>query len=168
MASARPPAARQMFAGLVLALATAAAIVALWLVPALLGGDRNYQTELLWTQSAGMVNLEDLIDPLAGWSDLSEARGINDSGQIVGYGTHNGQQRAFLMTLIPEDNTGNVPEPGTLALAPLLDQASPALDPAPTTLSTLTAAPMASPRCFTMARPRPVPPSARERDVSTR
>lgn len=53
--AARPPAARQMFAGLVLALATAAAIVALWLVPALLGGDRSYQTELLWTQSAARV-----------------------------------------------------------------------------------------------------------------
>lgn len=71
----------------------------------------------LWKSDTGMVNLENLFDPLlyAGW-DLEEARGINDSGQIVGYGFHNGQQRAFLMTLLPTDNGSDVPEPGTLAL----------------------------------------------------
>ena len=77
-------------------------------------GGSDYDA-FLWTGAGGMVNLESLIDPQAGW-DLDEARGINDSGQIVGTGRHNGQTRAFLMTLIPEDNTGNVPEPGTLAL----------------------------------------------------
>jgi uncharacterized membrane protein len=42
--------------------------------------------------------LIDLIDPGSGWLLLSDARGINDSGQIVGYGLINGQRHAFLMT----------------------------------------------------------------------
>jgi probable HAF family extracellular repeat protein len=32
---------------------------------------------------------------------LSDARGINDSGQIVGMGTHDGKTRAFLLTPVP-------------------------------------------------------------------
>ena len=38
----------------------------------------------------------------------------------------------------------------------------------PTALSAQTRPPCASARCFTMARPRPVPPSARERAGSPR
>ena len=61
-----------------------------------------------------MLGLNSLIDPLAGW-DLFEASAINDHGQIVGTGIHNGDARAFLLTLLPT-NTNNVPEPGTLGL----------------------------------------------------
>jgi probable HAF family extracellular repeat protein len=50
-----------------------------------------------------------LIPPGSGWSNLA-ATGINDAGQIVGQGTYDGQQVAFLMT--PDA----VPEPGTLAV----------------------------------------------------
>lgn len=42
-------------------------------------------------------DLNSLIPEDAGWT-LEEASGINDRGQIVGYGLHNGQERAFLMT----------------------------------------------------------------------
>ncbi|WP_339907214.1 hypothetical protein [Symmachiella dynata] len=42
----------------------------------------------------GMDNLNSEIDPNSGW-DLTEARGINDSGQIVGVGWINGEERAF-------------------------------------------------------------------------
>jgi probable HAF family extracellular repeat protein len=47
--------------------------------------------------SAGMYDLNDLIDPNSGWT-LAEAHGINDQGQIVGTGTVNGSTHAFLLT----------------------------------------------------------------------
>lgn len=42
-------------------------------------------------------DLNKLIPTGSGWV-LVSAQGINNSGQIVGEGTHNGQQRAFLLT----------------------------------------------------------------------
>jgi probable HAF family extracellular repeat protein len=44
-----------------------------------------------------MQDLNKLISAGSGWG-LSTAYSINDAGQIVGYGTHNKQQRAFLLT----------------------------------------------------------------------
>lgn len=44
-----------------------------------------------------MKNLSDLVPVTSGWT-LTEARGINDAGQIVGSGLLNGQPRAFLLT----------------------------------------------------------------------
>lgn len=44
-----------------------------------------------------MQDLNALIPANSGWV-LSTAYAINDAGQIVGYGTHNKQQRAFLLT----------------------------------------------------------------------
>jgi probable HAF family extracellular repeat protein len=44
-----------------------------------------------------LQDLNQLIPKSSGWV-LSEARGINDAGQISGYGFHNGQERAFLLT----------------------------------------------------------------------
>ena len=43
-----------------------------------------------------MHDLNDLIPPDSGW-DLTTALGINEAGQIVGRGVHNGQTRAFLL-----------------------------------------------------------------------
>lgn len=53
-----------------------------------------------------MLDLNELLDPLstAGWF-LSEGTGINDLGQITGEGSFNGQQRAFLLTPVPEPAT---------------------------------------------------------------
>ena len=48
-----------------------------------------------------MHDLNSLIDPSAGWV-LTEARAINDRGQIVGYGVIGGHTHAFLMTPVPE------------------------------------------------------------------
>ncbi len=48
-----------------------------------------------------MYNLDNLIPADSGW-DLTTARGINDLGQIVGSGFHDGEMRAFLLTPIPE------------------------------------------------------------------
>lgn len=55
-----------------------------------------------------MVDLNTMIDPASGWL-LLEARGINDIGQISGWGLRNGQPRGLLLS--------PVPEPSTLALA---------------------------------------------------
>ena len=64
----------------------------------------------LWakdTDSWNNIDLQTLIPDDSGW-DLSGALSINNSGQIVGYGTFDGEQRGFLLT--PE----SVPEPGLL------------------------------------------------------
>lgn len=59
----------------------------------------------LWTSDKGMQDLNDLISPSAGWN-LLEARAINDSGQIVGYGINaNGGGTAFLLNPIPEPSS---------------------------------------------------------------
>jgi probable HAF family extracellular repeat protein len=45
-----------------------------------------------------MLDLNNLIPPNTGWS-LYVANGINDAGEIVGYGTRNGTNlHAFLLT----------------------------------------------------------------------
>ena len=49
-------------------------------------------------------NLNDLIDPNSGWV-LKDARGINNHGEIVGSGFHDGQTRAFLLTPIKNLHT---------------------------------------------------------------
>jgi probable HAF family extracellular repeat protein len=62
------------------------------------------------TVNGQMTNLNSLIDSNSGWL-LKFATGINDAGQIVGYGTLNGNQQAFLLTptsvpLAPATPTG--------------------------------------------------------------
>ena len=54
------------------------------------------------------VIIKDLIDLIpagSGWDILNIAYDINDSGQIVGYGTVGGETHAFMMTPIPEPTT---------------------------------------------------------------
>jgi len=51
-----------------------------------------------------MQDLNNLIDPNLGWT-LTNAVGINDNGQICGYGQYGGQQEAFLLTPVPEPST---------------------------------------------------------------
>ena len=58
----------------------------------------------------GMVDLNSLIDPTAGW-DLLSANDINDAGEIVGVGVSpSGDEHGFL--LVPN----SVPEPPALSL----------------------------------------------------
>jgi uncharacterized membrane protein len=45
------------------------------------------------------IDLNTRIDPSAGWV-LASANAINEPGQIVGWGLHDGQHRAFLLTPI--------------------------------------------------------------------
>jgi probable HAF family extracellular repeat protein len=49
----------------------------------------------LWSDGR-MEDLNDLISGAAGWQ-LREARGINDAGQIVGWGSFRNEERAFLL-----------------------------------------------------------------------
>ncbi len=67
----------------------------------------------LWSGGA-MLNLNDLVPDLEGWT-LTEAVGINESGQIIvnGIDQIGSMRHAFLL------NPVTVPEPGTLALVML-------------------------------------------------
>jgi len=59
---------------------------------------RTHYTSRAFVWRAGrMADLNDLIPSDSGWT-LVDACGINDRGQIVGDGEHNGQERAFLLT----------------------------------------------------------------------
>lgn len=51
----------------------------------------------LW-QNGVAIDLNTLIAPGSGWNLLS-AEGINDSGDIVGFGTFGGSTRAFMLTI---------------------------------------------------------------------
>jgi len=58
-------------------------------------GTPNDTTDaFLYTDAAGMRDLNDLIPAGSGWF-LQRATGINDRGQIVGFGRHNGQTAVF-------------------------------------------------------------------------
>ena len=59
-------------------------------------GDRN-NNAVLYANGTNSTLLN-LLDPSAGWNQLVTARAINDSGQIVGYGSRNGDLRAYLLT----------------------------------------------------------------------
>lgn len=48
----------------------------------------------IYSAATGMQDLNSLVPPSAGWI-LTSATGINNSGQIAGYGTIGGQQHAF-------------------------------------------------------------------------
>src|SRR5262249_18401596 len=62
-------------------------------------GAGNYRA-FVYTEQTGMRNLNNLIDCRLGWR-LREATGINDNGQIVGWGELNGQIHAFRLTPLP-------------------------------------------------------------------
>ena len=65
------------------------------------GADNQAVTLHAFLYSKGiMQDLNDLIPPLSGWI-LSEARSINEAGQIVGNGILGGQERGFLLTPVP-------------------------------------------------------------------
>lgn len=52
----------------------------------------------VWSKADGMKNLNEAIREDSGWQ-LTEATGINDKGQIIGYGDLNGKLRSFVLDL---------------------------------------------------------------------
>lgn len=78
-------------------------------------GAKNELRAVAWKDPTNLVDLNDVLDPIsgAGWK-LTYASGVNDAGQIVGYGTLNGTMRGFLLTPIPVP----APEAATLATIP--------------------------------------------------
>lgn len=62
-----------------------------------------------WSSADGMVDLNSRLVDADGWF-LERAFEINESGQIIGVGSHNGQWRPFLLT------PAAVPEPATILL----------------------------------------------------
>ena len=54
----------------------------------------------VWEDAQGMTDLNNLIPACSGWT-LMWATAINEGGQIVGRGYHNGNERAFLLTPAP-------------------------------------------------------------------
>ncbi len=58
------------------------------------------QAAFVYTDQIGFKNLNDLIDPALGW-DLRVAASINQGQEIVGWGYHNGQSRAFRLSMAP-------------------------------------------------------------------
>jgi hypothetical protein len=66
----------------------------------------------LWTNSGGLMNLNNLLDPVtgAGWT-IQIPLAMNNTGQIAGNGLLNGVPAGFLLT--------PVPEPSTIALSTL-------------------------------------------------
>jgi len=74
--------------------------------------DGDYGHAFLW-DSGVMADLNDLLPPGASCWRLNAATGINDAGQIVGWGGLNGRQRAFLMTpggSIQDCNGNGIPD----------------------------------------------------------
>jgi probable HAF family extracellular repeat protein len=67
--------------------------------------DGTYRAFMYDNTLGVMVPLNDLIDPNSGW-DLIRAYGINDSGQIAGWGYVGGQRRAYRFTPGYTDETG--------------------------------------------------------------
>jgi probable HAF family extracellular repeat protein len=57
----------------------------------------------IW-DSGSLIDLNELIPSNSGWV-INCANAINDAGQIVGYGTYGGQQRAFLLNPVPEPSS---------------------------------------------------------------
>jgi probable HAF family extracellular repeat protein len=58
------------------------------------GGDNH---AYIWTKKKRMRDLNNMIPKNSGWV-LEHASSINDAGQIVGYGTINGEAHGFLLT----------------------------------------------------------------------
>lgn len=61
---------------------------------------KTWRTRAFLWQNGQLSDLNALLPPHSGWR-LESASGINDRGQIVGSGRHNGKPRAFLLTPRP-------------------------------------------------------------------
>ncbi len=63
------------------------------------------QAAFIYTDQLDFKNLNDMIDPTSGWT-LESAGGINASGDVVGWGYHNGQFSAYHLRVSPATVAG--------------------------------------------------------------
>lgn len=68
------------------------------------------------------TDLNSLLPPNSGWV-LDDAVGINDSGQVIGYGTYHGDPHAYLLALPAQGLPSPAPEPPALAVFGLVSSA---------------------------------------------
>jgi hypothetical protein len=68
----------------------------------------------IWTAQSGMVDLNSLLPPNAGWA-LEDATDINDSGQVTGSGQLGGDLRAYRLTLPAGAGYASIVDLGTSA-----------------------------------------------------
>jgi len=73
------------------------------------------QGALLW-QGGAAYDLNAQLVRGGGWT-LRSAEGVNERGQIVGYGTFNGQTRGFVLTPVPEPATVSLMAAGLVLAA---------------------------------------------------
>ncbi|MDJ0789457.1 MAG: HAF repeat-containing protein [Myxococcota bacterium] len=78
---------------------------------------------VLFDPVLGPVDLNDLIDPDAGWA-LTQATAINERGQIVGNGFRGDEVRSFLMTPVPLPAMSPMVAAGLAGLAGVLSASS--------------------------------------------
>jgi probable HAF family extracellular repeat protein len=71
----------------------------------------------LFTDAAGMVDLNTKIDPATGWVVLG-ASGINDAGQIAAWGTNNLTGARHALRLTPVTGTGDATAPSVRFVNP--------------------------------------------------
>jgi hypothetical protein len=65
-------------------------------------GSGNFLAKSFVYQNGQMSDLLTLVAPGSGWTELFQANGVNDLGQIVGVGVFNGETRGYVMTPVPE------------------------------------------------------------------
>lgn len=70
-------------------------------------GNASFGGAAFLYEDGDLFNLNSFLVNPAGWVLLS-AEGINEQGQIIGFGTFNGQTRAFLLNPIPEPATASL------------------------------------------------------------
>lgn len=73
----------------------------------------NFTGAFLWDPVLGMLDLNDLVVDLSGWSHITVATDISNTGYITGFGfTESGMIRSFLLTPV----SASVPEPESFLL----------------------------------------------------
>lgn len=60
----------------------------------------------MW-QNGVAIDLNTYLEVDSGWSFLRDARAMNNRSQIVGVGTKDGHDIAFILTLLPGDLNGD-------------------------------------------------------------
>ena len=68
----------------------------------------SQERAFLWDNTNGMQDLCELVNcKTSGWTSLNKANGINDNGDIVGFGEINGENHAFILTTNADNSSNN-------------------------------------------------------------